>query len=922
MVKTPLEFSGDFNTTALSSWSLSSNSIMSECGPTPLVGGYKNFGYNAYAEKTLTFLMPHFKVSFTMDFFKIDQWNSEKMYVSYDGVVKFTSISFQTQSDFTNVRNLCGGAYNEIFYNIYQASSHVNINLTIKIGTYLLSTSNAAYWGFNNFQLRIHQCHPTCKNCTDGAQNNCIFCYDNATLNSSNYCNCNAGYVMNNYENPCTTYPCSICFVCYSTCLTCNGPNADNCLSCNVGFFLNETNCDACNSTICKTCSGTADNCSSCDTSKYLINLTTSYTCDFSCPYGFYSDNLTNTCKECDSSCATCSNGSSTDCNSCASGYYKSSNGACLQCNSKCQSCIVLATNCISCPPSLGTVLYLNDCISQCPNGYYNRTQDNSCQKCDSSCLQCVNQTVSDCTKCDDGLYVSGIPFGACLTCDFNCKTCNISSTNCTSCTSPAYLNLIDNTCENSCPDGYYKDSTNSTNPICSKCDSSCSKCSGSGSSNCLTCNDGYYISAGLCKLCSGCKTCLNVASNCTSCTTGTFLYGNTCINPCPGSKFGQTSNNTCQACDSNCLTCNDSSYMNCTSCVDGKYLTSENQCAACSSSCNTCKTTDYQCITCKSGSYLMGTNCVSLCLDGFWGDKTDYTCKICDSSCNTCVPPGKSSNCSSCKAETYLLNGKCINCDNNCYTCDILPTSCTSCNGSKYLFNETCSQTCPDKYYPNTLDNTCSPCNSPCLTCYGSLTSNCLSCPTGLIFKNGKCFNCDTSCLTCDGSTSSDCLSCSSSLYLQGTTCVSQCKTSYYPVSNSTKTCEKCSGTCVTCITGDLDGCITCPTGYFFQIVNNTSGRGFCYYQCPSPLMGNPVNWTCVTHCDDGKYLDVTTNQCKSCNNMCLTCFGATLNDCLSCRDDLLKKNTSCVSDCLLGQYIDIITKSCQSEFFYYYFI
>ena len=77
---------------------------------------------------------------------------------------------------------------------------------------------------------------------------------------------CSLGYGLFNNE----------CVACHSACLTCMGPEVNQCLSCKNGFYLKGgCTCEPCYPT-CKTCTGTAFYCTSCPVDMYL---TVDYTC-------------------------------------------------------------------------------------------------------------------------------------------------------------------------------------------------------------------------------------------------------------------------------------------------------------------------------------------------------------------------------------------------------------------------------------------------------------------------------------------------------------------------------------------------------------------------------------------------------------------------------------------------------------------
>ena len=138
---------------------------------------------------------------------------------------------------------------------------------------------------------------------------------------------------------------------CDSSCLTCSGSSASECVSCDSGKSLVNNQCIiACDSS-CLTCSGNSStNCTSCDSNHQLIN---------------------NTCiaHNCNSSCLNCSGPSDQNCTSCANGKYLSNN-QCLSCYSSCLTCSGESySECTSCPSNS----YLNNdssCVlnfSQCP---------------------------------------------------------------------------------------------------------------------------------------------------------------------------------------------------------------------------------------------------------------------------------------------------------------------------------------------------------------------------------------------------------------------------------------------------------------------------------------------------------------------------------------------------------------------------
>jgi proprotein convertase subtilisin/kexin type 5 len=97
------------------------------------------------------------------------------------------------------------------------------------------------------------ECHVTCKTCKDGSSNadKCTSCYDNALIIAGSFsgtCDCIAGFerkttsidpaqscVLKTAKCPVGEYlEGTRCQICHSSCLTCNGPERNQCTACDI----------------------------------------------------------------------------------------------------------------------------------------------------------------------------------------------------------------------------------------------------------------------------------------------------------------------------------------------------------------------------------------------------------------------------------------------------------------------------------------------------------------------------------------------------------------------------------------------------------------------------------------------------------------------------------------------------------------
>ena len=437
-------------------------------------------------------------------------------------------------------------------------------------------------------------CDLSCQTCTGAAATNCLTCNTGKYLLAANN-SCVACDVDGYYQDTLA----QTCEACDTSCQTCSGSAATSCVSCPTGKYLLASNsscvscdvdgyyqdtiaqsCNTCDSS-CETCNGTAAiNCLSCDTGKYLLATNNScVSCDVD---GYYQDTLTQTCNVCDPDCQTCNGSSASNCLSCYTGkylivaihscvsctengyYLDSATQTCNTCDPDCETCSgPSATNCLSCHTGKYLLTANNSCVSCNVNGYYQDTSTQTCNTCDASCQTCSGSSDTNCLSCYTGKYLlasnnscvscdvdgyyQDTDIQTCKVCDPSCQTCNgAAATSCLSCYTGEYLLTANNSCVSCTGDGVYLESGTQT---CKLCDASCQTCSGSSATSCLSCYPEKYM----------------LDNSCVSCDVDGY--------------YQDTDTQTCKSCDASCKTCNGPSPTNCLSCYSGKQLNQSNSC-------------------------------------------------------------------------------------------------------------------------------------------------------------------------------------------------------------------------------------------------------------------------------------------------------------------------------------------------------
>uniref|UniRef100_A0AAR2KQ17 P/Homo B domain-containing protein n=1 Tax=Pygocentrus nattereri TaxID=42514 RepID=A0AAR2KQ17_PYGNA len=346
-----------------------------------------------------------------------------------------------------------------------------------------------------------------------------------------------------------------------------NGKCLDDCPK---GYFTNvqEKKCERCHDD-CAACDGPdADDCISC---SYPSAVRYNGACLSSCPSNTYRDGTE--CRDCDWSCLTCSGPHPSSCLSCgpkmkldanshcesfsrcSSNTFEDEDGECRACHSSCLFCSGSGKDqCLSCSPSY--YLHNHMCVAMCPDGYYSDQDTRECVKCYVTCATCQGHHSTNCLTCKAGHFRLG------------------------------------NSCVENCPPSFYGNTTNGT---CEVCDPSCAECSGSGNSHCLGCRDGYFLLAqkGIClHTCPSNyfpntqeKVCQHCHPSCKTCKSKAQHYlGRYChlSKICDFNRVCIWCKVECVPCHSSCTECTGPGPYNCTNCHALERLTEDGRCLSC----------------------------------------------------------------------------------------------------------------------------------------------------------------------------------------------------------------------------------------------------------------------------------------------------------------------------------------------------
>ncbi|KFV18851.1 Proprotein convertase subtilisin/kexin type 5, partial [Tauraco erythrolophus] len=452
---------------------------------------------------------------------------------------------------------------------------------------------------------------------------------------------------------------------------------------CPEGYFNDSETCKECSGS-CKTCIGSATKCLSCKSPLLLEEWKCKPTCS---EKHFASEGI---CKHCPEMCQECIHHET--CKECMDEFFLHE-GKCVQdcpsqfyaedkhcfpCHAECKDCDGPdSDDCTECAVN-SFVLFSGTCFEECPEGTYYEEDTQDCQACNRTCQTCSSSTA--CLTCRNGLMLNHdghcVASGYCSRTEYyvektqTCKPCHKKCLHCSgptehqclSCANNRYL--LNTTCVETCPDGYYVDSDERQ---CSPCHSACVTCTGKHSSQCLSCKPGWY------------------------------RQGKVCVNQCPSGYFAQNSTGSCERCHKGCKECVGPQPTDCIFCDTYFYLLrSKNECVSscpeyyyenkvdnicerCHPSCRTCEGKGaFSCTSCVWSYHLLSGMCNSDCFVGEYKEDQPK-CEKCDSSCTECKGPGPL-NCTLCPAsmQLYLEESRCLPC---CTDSDLAGTpECCDC--------------------------------------------------------------------------------------------------------------------------------------------------------------------------------------------------------------------------------------------------
>ncbi|KPP76934.1 hypothetical protein Z043_103678, partial [Scleropages formosus] len=715
--------------------------------------------------------------------------------------------------------------------------------------------------------MTCNKCDDNCVNCDDSG---CYWCEDDFFL-SDDRCvqKCEEGFYGDKESQTCEP--------CHRDCKTCEGPDFDDCDSCEEDAQLRGGECVVAQK--------------SCAENAFLNGwfLTLQQRCRKTCPEGSFANRTRGHCEDCLPGCALCHDGTlclrcKTDTENplflqdgqcvtrCERGYAEE--GTCRSCAPECASCEGPATHCNSCLEPF--LLHKNECRDICPPAYF--PQEGQCHRCSKACSQCIEGGL--CKECRKNFFLhedscaADCPVGfypevdqrECLQCHKLCDSCDgPDEDDCITCNNTSAVHY-NGECLSECPGNTFHDLDTME---CRDCDKSCLTCSGPKDDNCRSCWPSMKM--------NGQGRCIFFAE-------------------CPLPSY-MDQDGGCKACHPWCHRCIGPTQHHCLSCNGNLFLLSE----------------------CHPGLLIPDQTCVERCPDGFYSEEEQRLCERCHITCSSCEDSVK---CLTCQPHLFRLGKACVE---SCapksqltLSTNVLPlayqpledifeinlssvpisthtqvfvtlrlqqprsvllhhcsfssrsslkrTDCTTklpfiCLYYMY-FDHGPS---PYSHYNNVSSMVCGRCDPTCDECYGPANTQCRSCRKDYFFmkSNGRCYHscpdnfykdarkrtcerCHPTCKTCKDRSALECESCYMGYVLSGGICKSLCVPGQYAASVSPSLhCEPCDESCVDCKGPGPYNCTVCPA------LERLAPDGRCLTCCREADDSSPMPWECC-NCTD----------------------------------------------------------------------
>ncbi|CAL8278916.1 unnamed protein product [Merluccius merluccius] len=533
------------------------------------------------------------------------------------------------------------------------------------------------------------ECHPVCESCSGKEKNQCKTCVKGRFLTAQQTCvtKCPPG----SFED--ATHG-ARCQACAQGCVQCE--DAQRCVRCQPArkaavapppWLLQDGTCvHQCDRgyPVGQVCHSCAEGCVSCGNSTHCLSclqplLLHQHQCVSACPATYAAAG--GRCERCSAACRHCTpSGQCTDCEEyyflhegqcvpeCPERWYEdAAQRACLSCHPTCLFCDGPGSNdCDTCSDP-DTALHNGACLSGCPGHSYRDALTGECEECDASCLTCIGPHPGSCVSCRDrqrpdehgrcrplanrcSPHQYSDRDGQCLPCHKYCHQCSgPGPDHCSSCHKKHLL--LNGTCMDECPAGYYEDDRGHK---CDACHPVCLSCTGKHSHECVRCQ------------------------------AHLFRHGKDCVETCPASHYGDVGSRACERCAAACGECLGSGEGECVSCPPGLlYLRSQRRCRLscpldhhrdplhltcepCHASCKTCTGKEaHTCDSCHDGYVFSEGACESPCGSGQYPvvQGSGHGCEDCHSSCLACRGPGQA-NCIKCPPLAILTaGGRCLPC-------------------------------------------------------------------------------------------------------------------------------------------------------------------------------------------------------------------------------------------------------------------